>query len=208
MANCIVTIARQYGSGGREVGRLLSERTGWKFYDKDLITLAAQKSGLSSEALQNVDEKAANSLLYTLALGSSVYNHGLEHVNLPINDRLFVVQSEIIKELAATGEGAIIVGRCADYVLAGRENLVRVYITADFDFRVKAVMERHELSQNAARDLIVKTDKRRANYYSYYTGEKWGRADKYDLVISTDRIGLEGAATLIQTYMATVEKMK
>ena len=202
MANCIVTIARQYGSGGREVGRLLSESTGWKFYDKDLITLAAQKSGLSSEALQNVDEKAANSLLYTLALGSSIYNHGLEHVNLPINDRLFVVQSEIIKELAATGEGAIIVGRCADYVLAGRENLVRVYITADFDARVKTVMERHELTESAAKDLIVKTDKRRANYYSYYTGEKWGRADKYDLVVSTDRIGIDGAASLIADYIA------
>ncbi|MBR4895819.1 MAG: cytidylate kinase-like family protein [Clostridia bacterium] len=202
MANCIVTIARQYGSGGREVGRLLSERTGWKFYDKDLITLAAQKSGLSSEALQNVDEKAANSLLYTLALGSSIYNHGLEHVNLPINDRLFVVQSEIIKELAATGEGAIIVGRCADYVLAGRDNLVRVYITADFDARVKTVMERHDLTEPAAKDLIVKTDKRRANYYSYYTGEKWGRADKYDLVVSTDRIGIDGAASLIADYIA------
>ncbi|MBR4186163.1 MAG: cytidylate kinase-like family protein [Clostridia bacterium] len=201
MANCIVTIARQYGSGGREVGRLLSERTGWKFYDKDLITLAAQKSGLSSEALQNVDEKAANSLLYTLALGSSIYNHGLERVNLPINDRLFVVQSEIIKDLAASGEGAIIVGRCADYVLAGRDNLVRVYITADFDARVKTVMERHDLTEPAAKDLIVKTDKRRANYYSYYTGEKWGRADKYDLVISTDRIGIDGAASLIADYI-------
>ena len=201
MANCIVTIARQYGSGGREVGRLLAERTGWKFYDKDLITLAAQKSGLSSEALQNVDEKAANSLLYTLALGSSIYNHGLERVNLPINDRLFVVQSEIIKDLAASGEGAIIVGRCADYVLAGRDNLVRVYITADFDARVKTVMERHDLTEPAAKDLIVKTDKRRANYYSYYTGEKWGRADKYDLVISTDRIGIDGAASLIADYI-------
>ena len=201
MSNYVVTIARQYGSGGREVGRLLSERTGLKFYDKDLITLAAQKSGLSSEALQNVDEKAANSLLYTLALGSSIYNPGLERVNLPINDRLFVVQSEIIKDLAASGEGAIIVGRCADYVLAGRDNLVRVYITADFDARVKTVMERHDLTEPAAKDLIVKTDKRRANYYSYYTGEKWGRADKYDLVISTDRIGIDGAASLIADYI-------
>ena len=190
------------------MGRLLSERTGLRFYDKDLITMAAQKSGMSSEALQKADEKAANSLLYTLALGSSIYNHGVEHVNLPINDRLFVVQSEIIKDLASSGEGAIIVGRCADYVLAGRPDLIRVYITADFDYRVKAVMERHELTQNAARDLIVKTDRRRANYYSYYTGEKWGRADKYDLVISTDRVGLDGAASLIEAYMAAVERKK
>ena len=202
MPDVIVTIARQYGSGGREVGLRLSEKIGVKFYDKDLITMAAQKSGLSSDALQHADEKAANSLLYTLALGSSIYNHGVEHVNLPINDRLFVVQSEIIKEIAGGGEGAIIVGRCADYVLAGRENLVRVYITADFDNRVKAVTERHGLSENAARDLIVKTDKRRANYYSYYTGEKWGRADKYDLVVSTDRVGVDGAAELIADYVA------
>ena len=114
MKNYIVTIARQYGSGGREVGQRLSEIMGYKFYDKNLITMAAQRSGLSSEALGTVDEKAANSLLYTLALGSSSYNHGMSHVNLPINDKLFVLQSEIIKELASSGEGAVIVGRCAD----------------------------------------------------------------------------------------------
>ncbi len=204
MKNYIVTIARQYGSGGREVGQKLAELTGYKFYDKEMITLAAQKSGLSSDALQHVDEKAANSLLYTLALGSSMYNHGIDRVNLPINDKLFVVQSEIIKELASSGEGAIIVGRCADYVLAGRENLVRVYISADFDKRVAKVMERHSLTQNQARDTIVKTDKRRANYYSYYTGEKWGKADKYDLVISTDRVGIEGAAKMIADYLEMI----
>ena len=207
MSNFVVTIARQYGSGGREVGQKLAELTGYKFYDKDLITLAAQKSGLSQDALHHVDEKAANSLLYTLALGSSVYNHGVEHVNLPINDRLFVVQSEIIKELAANGEGSIIVGRCADYVLSGRKNLVRVFIVADFDSRVKTVMERHELSESQAKDLIVKTDKRRANYYSYYTGDKWGKADKYDLVVSTDRIGVDGAAKMISQYVKLLDDM-
>lgn len=201
MKNYIVTIARQYGSGGRECGKKLSELTGYKFYDKDLITLAAQKSGLSTDTLQHVDEKAASSLLYTLALGSSIYNHGVDSVNLPINDKLFVVQSEIIKELANSGEGAIIVGRCADYVLSGRDNLVRVYITAEFDSRVQTVMQRHNLTQSQAKDLIVKTDKRRANYYSYYTGDKWGKADKYDLVISTDKIGIDGAAQMISDYI-------
>lgn len=208
MKNHIVTIARQYGSGGRNVGQKLAELTGYKFYDKDLITLAAQKSGLSTDALHTVDEKAANSLLYTLALGSSIYNNGIQHVNMPINDKLFVVQSEIIKELAAVNEGAIIVGRCADYVLAGKPNLVRVYICADFDTRVKNVMERHALNQAQAKDLIIKTDKRRANYYSYYTGEKWGKADKYDFVISTDRIGEDGAAQMIVDYIELIDKNK
>ena len=201
MKNYIVTIAREYGSGGRECGKKLAELTGYKFYDKDLITLAAQKSGMSTDALNSVDEKAASSLLYTLALGSSIYNSGMGSVNLPINDKLFVVQSQIIKDIANSGEGAIIVGRCADYVLSERDNVVKVYITSDFDTRVNTVMKRHDLTQSQARDLIIKTDKRRSNYYSYYTGDKWGKADKYDLVISTDKIGVSGAAEMIGDYL-------
>lgn len=201
MKNYIVTIAREYGSGGRECGKKLAELTGYKFYDKDLITLAAQKSGMSTDALNSVDEKAASSLLYTLALGSSIYNSGMGSVNLPINDKLFVVQSQIIKDIANSGEGAIIVGRCADYVLSERDNVVKVYITSDFDTRVNTVMKRHDLTQSQARDLIIKTDKRRSNYYSYYTGEKWGKADKYDVVVSTARIGIDGAARLIADYI-------
>ena len=201
MKNYIVTIAREYGSGGRECGKKLAELTGYKFYDKDLITLAAQKSGMSTDALNSVDEKAASSLLYTLALGSSIYNSGMGSVNLPINDKLFVVQSQIIKDIANSGEGAIIVGRCADYVLSERDNVVKVYITSDFDTRVNTVMKRHDLTQSQARDLIIKTDKRRSNYYRYYTGEKWGKADKYDVVVSTARIGIDGAAGLIADYI-------
>lgn len=201
MEKCIVTIARQYGSGGREIGKILADKTGLKFYDKDLITLAAQKSGLSKEILDSADEKAANSLLYTLALGSSMYNHGMETLHVPLNDKLFNVQSEIIKEIAAQKEGGIIVGRCSDYVLASYPRLLRVFICADFDYRVKNIMEKHDLPENKAKDLIVKTDKRRANYYNYYTGGKWAKIDNYDLVISTDKIGPDGAVKLIQTYI-------
>lgn len=201
MKNYIVTIAREYGSGGRECGKKLAELTGYKFYDKDLITLAAQKSGMSTEALNSVDEKAASSLLYTLALGSSIYNNGMGNLNMPINDKLFVVQSQIIKDIADSGEGAIIVGRCADYVLSERPNVVKVYITSDFDTRVESVMQRHELTQSQAKDLIIKTDKRRSNYYSYYTGEKWGKADKYDIVVSTAKVDIDGAAQLIADYL-------
>jgi len=201
MGNFIIAIARQYGSGGREVGFKLSEKLSYKFYDKNLITLAAQKSGLSSDALSVVDEKAASSLLYTLAMGSSVYNQSIGPVTLPINDKLFVVQSELIKELASTGEGIVVVGRCADYVLSDRANLVRVFITAPFDVRVKNIMNRHGLSEARAKDLIIKTDKRRSNYYSYYTGDKWGKSDKYDIVISTDKIGNSGAVEMIENYI-------
>lgn len=204
MSNYIVTIARQYGSGGREVGQKLAELTGYGFYDKDLITMAAQKSGLSSDALHSADEKAANSLLYTLALGSSMYNHGIDHINMPLNDRLFVLQSDIIKEIAASGEGAIIVGRCADYVLSENPRLVRLFIYSGFDKRVQNVMRKHDLSQSVARDLIIKTDKRRSNYYSYYTGEKWGKIDRYDLAVSTAKLGVEGTADMIADYLSKI----
>ena len=201
MKNAVINIARQYGSGGREVGQKLAELTGYKFYDKDLITMAAQKSGLNQAVLDAADEKAANSLLYTLAMGSSAYHHGVNNLHVPLNDKLFTVQSEIIQELAKEDQGAIIVGRCADYVLADHKNLLRVFISADFDKRVQNIMELHSLTESQAKDLIIKTDKRRSNYYNYYTGGKWARLENYDLVISTDKTGIDGAAKLIQTYL-------
>ncbi len=206
MGNYLVTIARQYGSGGREVGRQLAALTGYPFYDNEMITIAAEKSGLSSDVLADADEKAASSLLYTLAVGSSPFSRNMGHLNVPLNDRLFLLQSEIIRELAADGKGAVIVGRCADYVLSGKPNLVRVYITAPFDCRVRTVMDRHDLTEAKAKDLIIRTDKRRANYYSYYTGEKWGKADKYDLVVSTDRLGLDASARLIRDYLEILDR--
>ena len=206
MKKYIVTITRQYGSRGRAVGEKLAELLGYSFHDKNLITLAAQRSGLSSEVLENVDGTAANSLLYTLALGSSSYNHGMSRINLPINDRLFVLQSEIIKEIASSDNGAVIVGRCGDYVLSGNERLVRVFICGDFSNRVKNVMERHGLTESQAKDITIKTDKRRANYYSYYTGEKWGKPDKCDLVINTDTISVDKAAKLIANYLELLDE--
>jgi len=208
MKKRIITIARQYGSGGREVGQILAELTGYKFYDKNLITLAAQKSGLSPEALGSVDEKATSSLLYTLALGSSVYNHGIDVINLPINDRLFAIQSEIIRELADGEEGAIIVGRCADHVLRDRDDLVCVFLSADFDTRVKTIMKRHELSDTSAKDLIIKTDKRRANYYNYYTGQKWGKLENFDLAVDSARLGIETTADMLYEYVKFYQKTK
>jgi len=203
----IITIARQFGSGGREAGEKLAQLLGYGFYDKQLITLAAQKSGMDSGVLSTVDEKAVSSLLYTLALGSSMYTNGISEVRLPINDKLFVVQAEVIKEIADREEGAVIVGRCADYVLSERKNLVRVFVCADFSNRVKKVMRVHDLTESKAKDAVVKTDKRRTNYYSYYTGEKWGKTDNYDLIVSTDKIGIEGAAQVIKSYLETLDNL-
>lgn len=197
--NKIITITRQFGSGGREVGHKLAEMLGIKCYDRDLITMAAQKSGMSEETLHHVDEKAASSLLYTLVMGSNMYHSTVDQFNVPINDKLFNLQSEIIKELAEK-ESCVVVGRCADYVLADHPHCIKVFVYADFDNRVQTVCRRQEVKEGEARDMIIKTDKRRANYYNYYTGHKWGRLENYDLSVSTDHIGVEGAAKLIAAY--------
>lgn len=205
--NTIITIARQYGSGGRKVGEALAQLLGIKCYDRDLISMAAEKSGMSEEALGHVDEKAASSLLYTLVMGSNMYHSNVDQFNVPINDKLFCIQSEIIREIAEK-ESCVIVGRCADYVLAEHPSCVRTFIYSDFDARVKTVCERQSVSEGEARDLIIKNDKRRSNYYNYYTGHKWGRLENYDLSVSTDKIGIDGAARLIADYVAMAYPQK
>ncbi len=194
--NKVITIAREYGSGGREIGRKLSETLGIRFCDRDLITMAAEKSGLSADALHNVDEKASSSLLYTLAMGSSMIHSAVDVYNMPLNDKLFIMQSHIIEDLAEK-ESCVFVGRCADYILENRPGVFRVFIYADFNERVKNVAERRGISEADAKSDIVRTDRRRANYYNYYTGKKWGRLENYDLAVSSSLLGVDGTAALI-----------
>ena len=203
MKKHVITIARQYGSCGREIGRHLADALGYKYYDRDLITMAAEKSGYDKDLLSEADEKASNSLLYTLALGSSVYAQGFDQINVPLNDKLFIVQSDIIREIYESGNGAVIVGRCADYVLSGREDVAHIFITADFDKRVSTVAERNQISEAKAKEMVIKTDKRRANYYNYYTGNKWGKIDGYDLIINSCKTGIDGAVKVIRAFLDT-----
>lgn len=193
----IITIARQYGSGGREIGERVAKLLEIPLYDKELITEAAANGNLSEEVLKNVDESAANSLLYTLAMGSNVMGHGAFGYKMPINDKLFILQSDVIKKYAAEGS-AVIIGRCADYVLKDEENVLRLFIYGDLEHRKARIAERHpELKSSQVVDVINKTDKRRASYYNFYTGNKWGKYDNYDLAINSSTLGIEGTAELI-----------
>ncbi len=195
--NTVITIARQYGSGGREVGMRLAEVLGIKSYDRELITMAAQKSGMSSEILNHADEKATNSLLYTLALGSSYYGAASIGTDVPINDKLFITQSQIIRDLAAEGP-CIIIGRCSDYVLRTNPARFSVFIYAPIEARIRRVIERGAAkTEKEARDLISRTDKRRINYYNYYTGRKWGSPDNYNMMLDSSFLGIEGSARAI-----------
>ena len=194
----IITIARQYGSGGREIGEKVAKKLGITLYDKQLITDAATKGNLDENVSKMADESAANSLLYTLAMGSNVLGTTMHFgYKMPLNDKLFILQSEIIKEKAKE-ESCVIIGRCADYVLRDEENVLRIFVYGDLDHRQARIQERHpELKSSQLIDVINKTDKRRSSYYNFYTGNKWGKYDNYDLAINSSTLGLDGSADLI-----------
>ena len=191
-----LTIARQYGSGGREIGLCVADMLGVKAYGRELINLAAQESGMSEDILHIADEKHPSSLLYTLAMGSTVFGVPGIRYDMPINDKLFSVQSDIIRK-TADEESAVFIGRCADYVLRDSYPTLRVFIYAPLDCRIARISERNSISAAEAKSLIEKTDKRRANYYNFYTGEKWGRFENYDILIDSTIMGIEGTARLI-----------
>ena len=198
----IITIARQYGSGGREIGNRLAELLGIPLYDQLLIKAAAEAGDLHPDVAERVDERAAGSLLYTFAMGAGLHTTSAAMAHMPVNDRLFHHQCEYIKARAAEGSG-IFVGRCADYVLRDVPGRLSVFIYAPIEARRTRVMERHpELREGSALDLINKTDRRRASYYGFYTGGKWGRYENYHLAIDSSLYGIEGAARLIAEAVA------
>lgn len=193
-----ITIARQYGSGGREIGERVAELLGIKHYDQELITMAAREGNLDTEVATKADESAVNSLLYTLALGSNFFGTAMTFgYKPPLNDKLFLLQSDVIRRIANEGS-CVIIGRCADYVLREHTNRLSIFIYGDLPHRKARIMERHEgMSESAALDLINKTDKRRSSYYNFYTGNKWGKYDNYHLAINSSLLGIEGTVALI-----------
>lgn len=194
--NPVITIARQYGSGGREIGEKVAALLGIKAYGKELIDIAAEKSGYHPDMLHKADERAAGSLLYSLAVGASVAGGIAGHYDIPINDKLFIVQNDIIKELAEK-EQCVIIGRCGDYALRNFENKISVFIHSDFEWRKKRIAEKNGISEKEAENLIVKEDKYRANYYNFYTGHKWGASERYDATFNSSILGVDEIARII-----------
>ena len=194
----IITIARQYGSGGREIGERIAQLLEIPLYDKEIINDAAAKGELHLETVKRVDEVAANSLLYTLAMGSNVFGSAMSFgYKMPINDKLFLLQSNVIRSYAEGGS-CVIIGRCADYVLREEENLLRIFIHGDLAHRKERVAMRHpELKPSGVIDAINKTDRRRSSYYNFYTGNKWGKFEHYDLIVNSSTLGIEGSAHMI-----------
>lgn len=200
--NKIVTISRQYGSGGREIGQKLAEGWGIPFYDNELIARAAKESGFAEVAFETAESRANNSLLYSIARGSSSFIGGQEmgYSNLSLDDRLYLAQADVIRKCAAEGP-CIIVGRCADYILRKFDNVVDIFVYADMPFRAERAVRIDGMSPEKIEDNILKIDKRRANYHNFHTGEKWGRIENYSLCINSAKVGIDKAVEVIKTYV-------
>ena len=192
----VITIGRQFGSGGREIGEKLSKAYGINYYDRELLARAAKESGFCEEILQNHDERPTNSFLYNLVIDTYSFGYNSSaFVDMPISQKVFLAQFDTIKKVAEEGP-CVIVGRCADYALDGRDNVINLFIYADEDFKIKRVMDIYDLDEGKARDMINKKDKQRQSYYNYYTNRKWGKADTYDLCINSAVLGIDGSVKL------------
>ena len=201
----VITIGRQFGSGGREIGEKLAQAYNIKYYDKELIARAAKESGFCEEILMNHDERPTNSFLYNLVIDTYSFGYNSSSfVDMPMSQKVFLAQFDTIKKIADEGP-CVIVGRCADYALEGRDNVINLFIYADEDFRVRKIMEQYSMDENKARDNLVKKDKQRASYYNYYANRKWGRAESYDLCINSSVLGIDGSVKLIKQFVEDFE---
>jgi len=197
----IITIGRQFGSGGYDVGKQLAEKLGIDFYDKELLGRAAKETGINPELFARADEQPTNSFLYSMSLGTVGLHTGfMATPDYLTNDKLFTLQSETTRSIAQE-HSCVIIGRCADYVLRDHPGLVSVFVHSDIERRVSRVMERANMNAEQARQAIKKTDRRRSSYYNYFTDRNWGGVDNYDLSVDSGRVGVEGAVELIAKFI-------
>ena len=192
----IITIGREYGSGGRQIGKALAEKLGISFYDKEIITLAAKKSGLSDEFIASNEQRTRSGLMHNLAASATYHNGFFSGHYLPLSENIFIAQAQVIRDIAAK-ESAVIVGRCADYILADRENTINVFIHAPLEARIKRIMELHNLDEAAAMKEITTSDKERGNHYFRYTDLKWVKAQNYDVCINSALMGIDKTVEML-----------
>lgn len=195
--NLVITIGRQCGSGGRMIGQKIAERLGVKCYDKELLNLASKNSGLCKELFESHDEKPTSSFLYSLVMDTYSLGYTTSaYTDMPINHKIFLAQFDTIKKLADE-ESCVIVGRCADYALADYPNVLTVFVTGNEEEKVHRLAEINNIDPQKAREMMIKTDKRRSSYYNYYSSKKWGDAQSYDLCINSTVLGVENSVEVI-----------
>lgn len=197
--NLIINVGRQLGSGGRVIATMLAKDFGCNFYDREILNLAAKESGFSEKFFERNDEHKG--------LFCSFFNFHIPFINDNdfynndiSEDSLFKFQSDAIRKAAEEGT-CVFVGRCADYILRDKKNIVNIFISADADYRIKQICERHKCDCQQARKIISKMDSKRSSYYNYYTGKTWGAAESYDLCINSSILGIEGTEEFIKDFI-------
>lgn len=201
MKKFVISIGRQLGSGGKDIAEEIGRRLNISVYDKRLLEEAAKESGLDATVFETADEKESNTLLGNiLALRDSVADYFGGHDNCMNSDRLFFIQSEVMRNIAAR-ESCIMVGRCSEYVLREHPSLISIFITADMQDRISRTMRKDNLSEEKAKAYIERGDKRRKSYHDYYATTEWGNAKSYDLCINSSRLGIDGTVDFICEYV-------
>lgn len=201
MKKVVITIARQYGSGGKTIGEMLAKELGIPYYDKDLMRLASEDSGINEALFVKADEKVKSTRLFKIA--KNTYHGELippESDDFVSNDNLFNYQAKIIKQLAKE-ESCVIIGRCADYILQDYDNVLSVFVHAPRKFCMEQAKKKLSMSDKEIERYIAKTDKRRADYYEYHTGRSWTDARNYDLCLDSSKLGFERCVEEIKAYM-------
>ena len=195
--NMIITIGRQFGSGGHEIGRRLAKAMGYDLYDKEILKMQAERSGIAEKVLESYDESPTNSLIYSIVM--DVYP-SMNYVGNSLNQQIFQAQYDTIYSLRDKGH-CVIIGRSADYILRECPNLVSVFICADLEQRAERVAEYEKISVSRARDMVLKADKKRANFYNFQTENRWGQAESYDLCVNSSALGYDGSVELIREFV-------
>ena len=207
----ILTIGRQYGSGGREIGQKVADHYGIKFYDRELLKLVAKESGFCKEIIQREDERPTSSFLYNLVMDTYSFgnNAATAFTDMPLSQKVFLAQFETIKSLADKGP-CVFIGRCADEALIDRDNVISIFIHASEEFRINRVRSYPEYDEQEQRgkritDFMAKIDRQRQSYYNYYASGKWGRADTYDFTIDSSMLGIDGTVHLLTQLIDAFE---
>lgn len=187
----IITIGREYGSGGHAIGEMLAEKLGIGFYDAEIIQHLSEKKGIKKETLSKYDEKPSPVLM----------NRSVRGYSTSLEEAVAEMQFKMIRKIAASGESFVLIGRCGETVLSKYDCLIRLFVLGDMDSRIARIMKRKQVSRKEAQKLIKTTDKRRKAYHNYYSDGKWGDSRTYDLTINSSRLGVEGTAEFLEEYI-------
>ena len=197
MQKKIITISRQFACGGKEIGKLVAKKLNIDFYDKELLAIVAKKSGYAIEFLEETGEYVNASLLFNVATSAMVgHRQFIQNHDMPLSDKVYVAQHNIIKELAEKGP-CVIIGRGADSILKDRDDVFNVFICADMDFRKERALKYHKMEEKNLEKEILKRDKKRAAHYNHYSDGTWGDARNYHLTLNSSVFGIEKCADII-----------